>query len=159
MTKRRVLAVVAFLAAACALGAQARPRLAVLPFTGGGGADGETIARLLGIQPELSDAFTPVSRTAAVEAIVREHRFQRSGLTDHAGVRELGRAVNADLARMRALARTINCAGASRIGEFERVPGGTFQMGSPAGAWASGDRERPVRSVTVSGFYMGRHPV
>jgi len=340
-TKRRVLAAAMFLAAACVLHTQAMPRLAILPFTGGGGADGETIAQLLGIQPELRNAFTPVSRTAAVEAIMREHRFQRSGLTDsytiadlgrqmnadyvvaghiqqlgrsrlvhitvvhvesfrqvagdfmeysdiseiraalpdmarriastarrsgaglptlavfpfnvasgavneaeaeilaqllatevanggrhavfprtvslesvmaehriqrsgltdHASIRELGRAVNVDLVlsgtvvslgatnlfiaevlnvqtgeiiaggdaeyrdasdglvQMQVLAQTINRARASRIGEFVRVPGGTFLMGSPAGAWASRDDERPVRSVTVNGFYMSRFPV
>jgi len=39
---------------------------------------------------------------------------------------------------------------------FVRIQGGTFQMGSPRG----GNRnERPARNVTVSGFYMSRHPV
>jgi len=39
---------------------------------------------------------------------------------------------------------------------FVHVQGGTFQMGTPRG----GNRnERPVRSVTVSGFYMSPHPV
>ena len=37
-----------------------------------------------------------------------------------------------------------------------RVQGGTFQMGSPTGGEAN---ERPVRSVTVSSFYMGRFQV
>ena len=42
---------------------------------------------------------------------------------------------------------------------FVRVEGGTFLMGSPAGTPDSFDNERPVRSVTVSGFWMCRHPV
>jgi len=36
------------------------------------------------------------------------------------------------------------------------VPGGTFQMGSPSGGRSN---ERPVRSVTVSSFFMDIHPV
>jgi len=94
--KRRILFAAMFLAAACALFAQARPRLAILPFTGGGGTDGEIIAMLLGHEPALRNAFTPVSRTAAVEAIMREHRFQRAGLTDEDTIRDLGRQMNAD---------------------------------------------------------------
>jgi len=92
--KKVVLLAAIFLAIAGA--AQARPRLAILPFTGGGGADGETIAMLLGHEPALRNAFTPVSRTTAVEAIMREHRFQRAGLTDEDTIRELGRQMNAD---------------------------------------------------------------
>jgi hypothetical protein len=47
-----VLAVMILLPAA--LSAQSRPRLAILPFTGGVGTDGETISMLLGNQAELS---------------------------------------------------------------------------------------------------------
>jgi len=39
---------------------------------------------------------------------------------------------------------------------FVRVEGGTFQMGSLSGGK---DNERPVRSVTVSSFFMCKHPV
>jgi len=39
---------------------------------------------------------------------------------------------------------------------FVRVDGGTFLMGTPEGGE---ENERPVRSVTVSGFYMSRFPV
>jgi len=37
-----------------------------------------------------------------------------------------------------------------------RIPGGTFLMGTHSGG---NDNERPVRMVTISGFYMSRHPV
>jgi len=40
--------------------------------------------------------------------------------------------------------------------DFVRVEGGAFQMGSPSGGK---DDEKPVRAVTVSGFWMGKHPV
>jgi len=42
---------------------------------------------------------------------------------------------------------------------FVRVPGGTFLMGSPEGTPDSRADERPVRVVTLSGFYMSRFPV
>jgi len=42
---------------------------------------------------------------------------------------------------------------------FVRVEGGTFLMGSPEGTPNSLNDERPVRAVTVSSFYMSRHPV
>ena len=38
---------------------------------------------------------------------------------------------------------------------FVRVEGGTFQMGSNSGI----SNEKPVHSVTVKGFYMGKYPV
>ena len=42
---------------------------------------------------------------------------------------------------------------------FVSVQGGTFLMGSPAGTPNSRDNERPVRGVTLSSFYISRHPV
>ena len=92
--KRLVLLAAALLAIACA--AYARPRLAILPFTGGGGADGDTIALLLDNQPDMARVFTVVPRAGGVDAIVREHRFQRSGLTDSDTIAELGRQMNVD---------------------------------------------------------------
>ena len=38
-----------------------------------------------------------------------------------------------------------------------RVPGGCFQMGSPANEGR--DNERPQHGVTVASFWMGKHPV
>jgi formylglycine-generating enzyme required for sulfatase activity/TolB-like protein len=78
------------------LSAQSRPRLAILPFTGGVGTDGETIAMLLGNQAELRNAFTTVPRTSNIDAIMGEQRFQRSGLTDSDTIAQLGRQMNAD---------------------------------------------------------------
>jgi len=95
-TRRKILLAAMFLAATCVLHAQARPRLGILPFTGGGGADGDTIAMLLGNQPDLTRAFTVVPRAGGVDAIVREHRFQRSGLTDSDTIAALGRQMNVD---------------------------------------------------------------
>jgi formylglycine-generating enzyme required for sulfatase activity len=76
---------------------QTKPRLAILPFTGGTGGDGETIAELFSYEQELSQVFTIVPRTSTLEAVMQEHQFQRSaGLTDADTIARLGRQYNAD---------------------------------------------------------------
>jgi len=53
-----------------------------------------------------------------------------------------------------------SCGGGAVQVDFVRVPGGTFLMGTPEGASpACWEDERPVRSVTVGGFYMSRYPI
>ena len=47
---------------------------------------------------------------------------------------------------------------ASGLVEMVYVPGGSFQMGNPDSSVGDSD-ERPVHTVTVSGFYMGKHEV
>ncbi|MDR2808919.1 MAG: hypothetical protein LBB43_07950, partial [Spirochaetaceae bacterium] len=56
--------------------ARAEATLAILPFTGGQGEDGETIAELFSFQKELTAAFTPVPRTSINIAIRNEQGFQ-----------------------------------------------------------------------------------
>jgi hypothetical protein len=81
----------------CALSfAQAKPRLGILPFTGGEGGDGETVATLFSFQQDILDAFTVVPRTSAVNALVAEQNFQLSGYTDSDTISRLGRMLNAD---------------------------------------------------------------
>jgi len=75
---------------------RARPRLGILPFTGGAGEDGETIATLFSFQSEILNAFTVVPRTAAVNAIFAEHYFQLAGLTDSDTIAGIGRMLGAD---------------------------------------------------------------
>ena len=94
--KKAVLFSFIFIAVICSISAQSRPRLAVLPFTGTAGNDGETIAMLLGNQSGLQSAFTVVPRTSNVDAIMREQEFQRSGLTDSDTIAQLGRQMNAE---------------------------------------------------------------
>jgi TolB-like protein len=95
MKKLMLVTVFAFVAAAVV--AQAKPRLAILPFTGGTGGDGETIAMLFSYESELSDVFTIIPRTSSIEAIMKEQQFQRSsGLTDSDTIARLGRQYNAD---------------------------------------------------------------
>ncbi|MCL2558128.1 MAG: hypothetical protein FWE09_06580 [Treponema sp.] len=93
---KKILVLTALLAClAVAAQAQARPPLAILPFTGGSGGDGETIATLLSFQQEIRAAFIPVPRTPALDAIFAEHRFQLEGLTDADTLSQIGRMLNA----------------------------------------------------------------
>ncbi|MCL2193907.1 MAG: hypothetical protein FWB78_11005 [Treponema sp.] len=94
---RRLLFVAVLLAGCTALAfSQARPVLGILPFTGGSGGDGETIATLISMEPEILSAFTVVPRTAALNAIFAEHYFQLAGLTDSDTIAGIGRMLNAD---------------------------------------------------------------
>ena len=43
--------------------------------------------------------------------------------------------------------------------EMARIPGGSFNMGSPESVVDSFDDERPVRSVTLSAFLIGKYEV
>jgi len=76
--------------------AAGRPVLGILPFTGGTGDDGEAIATLISMQPEILGAFTVVPRTAALNALFAEHYFQLAGLTDSDTIAGIGRMLNAD---------------------------------------------------------------
>ena len=84
------------LAASMAAFGQTKPRLGILPFTGGAGGDGETIATLFSFQSDIQGAFTVVPRTSAVNALVAEQNFQMSDYTDSDTIARLGRMLNAD---------------------------------------------------------------
>jgi len=75
---------------------QARPVLGILPFTGGAGGDGEAIATLISMEPQIMESFTVVPRTVALNAIFNEHYFQLAGLTDSDTIAGIGRMLNAD---------------------------------------------------------------
>ena len=89
---------VAALFAGCAMlafgQADRRPALGILPFTSGD--DGEAIATLISMQPEILNAFAVLPRTAALNAIFAEHYAQLAGLTDSDAIAGIGRALNAD---------------------------------------------------------------
>jgi len=96
---KKLLFAVALLAGCAMLAfgqAARRPVLGILPFTGGTGDDGEAIATLISMQPEILDAFTVVPRTAALNALFAEHYFQLAGLTDSDTIAGIGRMLNAD---------------------------------------------------------------
>ena len=94
--KKHCTAAVLFLFCSIAVFGQAKPRLGILPFTGGTGGDGETIATLFSFEKNILDAFTVVPRTSAVNALVAEQNFQMSGYTDSDTIVRLGRLLNAD---------------------------------------------------------------
>jgi hypothetical protein len=78
--------------------AQAKKRLAILPFSGGQGQDGETISILLSNQRALLDAFTVQPRNSAIDKIMGEQRYQRqSGLINSDAISEIGKLNTADL--------------------------------------------------------------
>ena len=94
--KKRFIAVILLACCCCAVSAQNKPRLAVLPFAGGSGGDGETIATLFSFRQDIQEAFTVVPRTGAVNALLAERDFQTAGYTDSDTVARLGRMLNAD---------------------------------------------------------------
>jgi TolB-like protein len=94
---KKIMAVLVFLCIVVSgTFAQTKPRLAILPFAGGAGGDGETIATLFSFQSDIQGAFTVVPRTSAVNALVAEQKFQLSGYTDSDTIARLGRLLNAD---------------------------------------------------------------
>ncbi|MDR0662936.1 MAG: right-handed parallel beta-helix repeat-containing protein [Spirochaetaceae bacterium] len=68
----------ALIVAYCAAGLAAKDRLAVMPFLGGEGDEGEAIAELFSFTPELNVVFEPIPRTSLNEAINAEHQTQIS---------------------------------------------------------------------------------
>jgi hypothetical protein len=78
--------------------AQAKKRLAILPFSGGQGQDGETISILLSNQRVLLDAFTVQPRNSAIDRIMGEQQYQRqSGLINSDAISQIGKLNTADL--------------------------------------------------------------
>jgi formylglycine-generating enzyme required for sulfatase activity/TolB-like protein len=76
--------------------APAKYKIAILPFTGGTGNEGTTVASLLVNQKELQEAFSLSPWTSDIEELMKEQRFQRSGLADADAVYELGKDLNVD---------------------------------------------------------------
>ncbi|MDR1215358.1 MAG: penicillin-binding protein activator LpoB [Treponema sp.] len=74
----------------------AKDNLAVLPFTGGTGEEGEIIAELFSFSNELNAVFTPIPRTSITSAVNSEQRFQRNtGMTDPDTIVALGKQLRA----------------------------------------------------------------
>jgi hypothetical protein len=96
MNRIRTLVLLLAALSAVSLFAQVKPRLAILPFTGGSPEDAETIAEFFSYEDEINRVFTPVPRTRAIETLMKEQEFQRSGLTDSDTIADLGKQLNAD---------------------------------------------------------------
>lgn len=85
-----------FLISVGGLFAQTKPTLAILPFTGGNGEDGETIAELFSFDQTLNSVFAPMPRTSINNAIRREQNFQiTSGMTDPETISRIGHQLGA----------------------------------------------------------------
>jgi hypothetical protein len=85
MTKRILIAALTAALFTVEIAAQdvaAKEAMAILPFTGGTGTDGETAATLFMQSRELDAAFRLVPRTKMAEAIGAEQYFQELGMTD-----------------------------------------------------------------------------
>jgi TolB-like protein len=96
MNRIRVTVFLLLALSAASLYGQAKPRLAILPFTGGSPEDAETIAEFFSYEDEINRVFTPVPRTRAIENLMKEQQFQRSGLTDSDTIADLGKELGAD---------------------------------------------------------------
>jgi TolB-like protein len=74
----------------------AKENLAILPFTGGQGDEGETIAELFSFNDRLNEVFSPIPRTSITQAITREQGFQMgSGMTDADTIVAIGHQLGA----------------------------------------------------------------
>jgi TolB-like protein len=93
--KKRII-VLALLCAAMTAFGQSKPALGILPFSGGRGNEGDTIAGLFANSPDLDKAFDTYLRTSGAQAIDREHDIQRTGLTDSDNIAQMGRLMNVD---------------------------------------------------------------
>jgi len=93
---KRLIIAVLFINSAFYMFSQSKPRLGILPFSGGAGGDGETIATLFSFQPDIQNAFIVVPRTNVLAAITAEQNFQRQGYTDSDTIARIGHQLNAD---------------------------------------------------------------
>ena len=75
---------------------QQKPRLGILPFTGGSVGDGEAMAVLFSMQDNIREAFTVVPRTNEVNAAVAERSFQSSRSIDADTIARLGQMLDVD---------------------------------------------------------------
>ncbi|GHU48705.1 hypothetical protein FACS1894200_06310 [Spirochaetia bacterium] len=74
----------------------AKDKLAILPFSGGDGEQGETIAELFSYTDELTAVFDPIPRTSIAQAIKSEQKFQMtSGMTDPDTIAAIGHQLGA----------------------------------------------------------------
>jgi TolB-like protein len=81
----------------CSGAAAAKDNLAVLPFTGGMGGEGETIAELFSFNHELNEVFSPIPRTSIARAIGNEQKFQTgTGMTDPDTIAAIGKQLGAN---------------------------------------------------------------
>jgi hypothetical protein len=96
MRKKQFVIMLLFVCCNFVVFGQAKPRMGILPFTGGTGKDSENITTLISFQSDILRAFTLVPPTNAVQALVLEPKFQFSGCTDSDTIAQIGRLLDAD---------------------------------------------------------------
>ena len=95
MHKKTFFTVLLLISCLSAFG-QVKPRLGILPFTGGTAGDGEIITTLISYQTDILKEFTLVPTTNAVTALVMGQAFQLLGNSDTDTLSRIGRMLNAD---------------------------------------------------------------
>jgi Predicted integral membrane protein len=93
---KKLLVIVLFIGCIDFAFSQGKPRLGILPFSGGADGDGETIATLFSFQPDIQNSFTVVPRTSVLKAVMNEQNFQMQGYTDSDTIARIGHLLNAD---------------------------------------------------------------
>jgi cephalosporin hydroxylase len=87
---------IAFMFAMIVSNVFAKENLAILPFTGGQGNEGETVAELFSFDAQINEVFNPIPRTSITRAINNEQRFQMSsGMTDADTIVAIGHQLGA----------------------------------------------------------------
>ncbi|MDR0706948.1 MAG: penicillin-binding protein activator LpoB [Treponema sp.] len=93
---KRSVVMAALMAALFTIEVAAKDTLAVLPFTGGTGEEGETIAELFSFSNELNADFSPIPRTGITRAVGDEQKFQTgAGMTDPDTIAAIGKQLGA----------------------------------------------------------------
>ena len=75
---------------------QTKPAIAVLPFAGGQGNDGESLAEQFSYQDSLKAEFNVIPRTSINQALLKEQNFQlKSGMTNSDTIVSIGKQIGA----------------------------------------------------------------
>ena len=104
-----------------------KPRLAILPFAGGTGGEGEAMAAMLSSSPAILGAFAVVPLTDEAAAAIAERQLLMSAFADSDALAEIGRILGADYVasgHVRRLGnRSLAVAAVVRVSGLELVAG------------------------------------
>jgi hypothetical protein len=112
-----------------------RGSLAILPFTGGTGEEGETVAELFSFEKALTGVFNPMPRTSINRAIREEQRFQMAGgMTDPDTIAALGKQLGARFVLSGSITglgdRKFLIIGILKIDDLRQIAGDALSYGS-----------------------------
>ncbi len=96
MTKKYLIILALMLNTSITIFAQTK-NIAVLPFFGGSGKEGDTISNMIGMELDEVDAIYNYSiiQRGKMEQVLQEQKFQRKGLTDENTIAQIGQGANA----------------------------------------------------------------